>query len=165
MKLLRGFSLLEAMVVVAIIGIVTGIAVPNYQIHIKKTAMAEVLGLLDGFKSELASAVSATGGFPNTLASFISGVAASDFTVVHGGTKNTLNIYYGCAGGSCNSSKTEAIIQIWVTGTLSACTQGVALKAIINGSTLQFSCGLCKNQVSSTCFSYLPAICQNTLDW
>ncbi|MFK8138654.1 MAG: type IV pilin protein [Bdellovibrionales bacterium] len=45
----KGFSLIELMIVVAIIGVLAAIAVPNYQKFVRKSKQAEAKSLLSGY--------------------------------------------------------------------------------------------------------------------
>jgi type IV pilus assembly protein PilA len=54
----KGFTLIELMIVVAIIGILAAIAIPAYSDYTAKAQASETFVLLDGLKSAIASAMS-----------------------------------------------------------------------------------------------------------
>ncbi|MGZ4959075.1 MAG: pilin [Methylomonas sp.] len=60
-KAQQGFTLIELMIVVAIIGILAAIAIPAYQDHTAKAQASEAFALLDGFKTPIAESVGEAG--------------------------------------------------------------------------------------------------------
>lgn len=66
----RGFTLIELMVVVGIIGILASISMPSYQTYIVRGQIAEALTLAAELKSEIRDVYKHTGVFPanNTAA-------------------------------------------------------------------------------------------------
>jgi len=64
MKAQKGFTLIELMIVVAIIGILAAIALPAYQDYTKRAKMSEVLGFVGAAKTAVAEAYQSTGTLP-----------------------------------------------------------------------------------------------------
>jgi type IV pilus assembly protein PilA len=65
-KVQQGFTLIELMIVVAIIGILAAIAIPAYQNYTIRSQVTEGLSLADGWKTGIAEFYAQNGTFPTT---------------------------------------------------------------------------------------------------
>jgi type IV pilus assembly protein PilA len=88
----KGFTLIELMIVVAIIGILAAIAIPAYQNYTVRAQVTEGLNLADGWKTAVAEYYAQTGVFPTTANLTAAGLVASTGKYVTSVTSNSGNI-------------------------------------------------------------------------
>ena len=67
-RIQKGFTLIELMIVVAIIGILAAVAIPQYQDYTVKAKLSKVTGVAAPIKTALALYNQEQGGFPITAA-------------------------------------------------------------------------------------------------
>src|ERR1700739_1183862 len=72
----KGFTLIELMIVVAIIGILAAIAIPAYQNYTIRAQITEGLNLADGWKTAIAEYYANAGTWPVAIAN-LTGTSAS----------------------------------------------------------------------------------------
>ncbi len=147
MKKQQGFTLIELMIVVAIIGILAAIAIPAYQDYTIRAQVSEGLNLSGGAKAAVSEFAMDRGRFP------------SDNSTA-GITTNPANIngkYVTAVGVGADGNGTDGIIEV---------TYGADAHAIIQGDTLTLSPVQQTGSVEWVCSSpdiadkHLPAACR-----
>jgi len=150
----KGFTLIELMIVVAIIGILAAIAIPAYQNYTIRAQITEGLNLADGWKTAIAEYYANYGIWPNVtnLAGTSNSTSkyVSTVTVVGG----TIQITYGAQVNKKVSGLGLGIAPwtntnndiIWICGsatapsTVSSATGGTASSNTVSPQYLPSSC-------------------------
>lgn len=103
----KGFTLIELLVVVLIIGILSAIALPQYQKAVEKARVAEVLQNAKALREAMDVYLLEQGGFPSTQVMINQGAFALELS---GGSFDSVSGYYvtdnftynaGCQATSC----------------------------------------------------------------
>lgn len=141
----KGFTLIELMIVVAIIAILAAIAIPAYQNYLIRAQVSEGAVLTDGVKTAVAEFYSNTGRFVTTNASYGLPAAAGSVAGKYVSTTSVTaaGIIVATFGNSSN-----AVLQ----------AKTFQLSPVLNGGSIAWSC---KPSGGTTVpVQYLPTSCR-----
>lgn len=139
------------MVVIAIIGILSAIAVPSYKTYVIRAGYAEMVSIMAGFKSYVVSTYDTTGSFPTSVWNTTQG-ASTNIT----GFKYAYQFHY-------NYNSVAAWWGFRLTGIDSEAHLYLCIKPDPTTSIVKITCGPWRGNANTDgiqVLKYLPSSCQ-----
>jgi type IV pilus assembly protein PilA len=141
-KAQQGFTLIELMIVVAIIGILAAVAIPQYQDYTMKAKLGNAVTAVDSVKTAVALCAQEAGGDLSVCDSGQNGVpAAADFT----------------------PTKEVASMNAIANGVITVTLQSTGLGTPINGKTITFTPSVPANTTTALVWTVSTNISQTNL--
>ena len=116
-KAQQGFTLIELMIVVAIIGILAAIAIPSYNDYTARAQMSEAVELMGGTKTPLAEYYADKGTWPSIgqVAGGLSGKYTSNLSGATGGNPSTYIVTATMLGSGVNNNIQNKTVTLTTT--------------------------------------------------
>jgi len=142
----QGFTLIELMIVVAIIGILAAVALPAYQDYIARSQMSEAFASVEGAKTAIAEYGQTNGVYPRTTTA---------------PTAASLAVTGKYSTGTVTADTGVIVVTMGAAGTVNAKIAGTTVTFTpptlsSAGTTLQFAC------TSTAAQKFLPKACSGT---
>lgn len=148
----KGFTLIELMIVVAIIGILAAVALPAYQDYTVRAKMSEVVGMLASAKTAASECILSEGDLASCDTEGEIGIDATDVA-----SASPYVSAFAVAGTSAQLRATISWANIGVSSNAPTATRLTMAPTITNGG-VTWDCGT----DNADAFKYLPSECRNT---
>lgn len=152
----KGFTLIELMIVVAIIGILAAIAIPQYQNYVARAQISEAVNLMGGAKTPLEEFISSNGAFPDGTSS---GETLADLGIAPNNGKYVASITI--AEGTADDNAGQLIAQMAGSGVASQ-IQGKEL-ALTRTASGEWTCSTGPASGDPVGSEFLPSSCRGAV--
>lgn len=156
MKTQKGFTLIELMIVVAIIGILAAVAIPAYSDYLKRAQVTEAIGLMGGLKGPTEEYVGSNGKWPY-LTSISAKTGGKNTTQLTSLTPDTDFTVSGTFGYKIKMAKIGSTG--WVALQCNPIEETVGTQKVMKGCS--WKCG--KTTSSDLANGYLPSSCKDAV--
>jgi type IV pilus assembly protein PilA len=131
----KGFTLIELMIVVAIIGILAAVAIPAYQDYIARAQVSEAVNLLASGKTGMAEYFADKATWPPAATDVMGSVAGkytNNITILSSATTGTLTLEATMKPSNINASITSGTVILYTTdgGKIWTCSPGTTAPAL-----------------------------------
>lgn len=162
-----GFTLIELMIVIAIIGILAAVAIPSYQDYIARSQMAEPVSLLGALKMPVTEYYSNRGSWPSlvgdisatTAGKYVGAmwfsVTAADTTASSGTPASTVAL--------ANTASTNGVLTMFAqmkSADVAAALRSSTMKMFTSDGGLTWNCTGFGNVAGGVGDRYLPSSCR-----
>ena len=144
-KIHSGFTLIELMIVVAIIGILAAIAIPQYQNYVARAQVSEALVLASGAKVAVAEYANTNGTYPADSATAGLSAMTGSYVASVEVTAGTITATFKAAEDGAHSA---------IAKTTMTLTPAPAEEDLATSGSISWTCG------GTVDTKYLPSSCQ-----
>ncbi|WP_085918496.1 pilin [Halomonas sp. CSM-2] len=156
----QGFTLIELMIVVAIIGVLASIAIPQYQNYTARAQVSEAFNLASAYKTTMSEFYAVRGRFPDSNEE--AGLPEDEDRSGNGGesSDDSYVAYIGIWPGEENYAA-RVVMEMSDNANSAIAGKWVVMESEATGGSIQWSCRTTTGAGNALDEKYLPGSCRD----